>query len=112
VSVMVTGLGAPGVADEEAEGLESEGGEGSARAPAGRQSTARETELKKPWRSAGGVGATDVFPIAALDGEEGGELDREMATEERLAGERRRLKNRYLLQNRSAPVQLVIMKIG
>jgi hypothetical protein len=69
VSVMVTGLGAPGVADEEAEGLESEGGEGSARAPAGRQSTAREAELKKTWRSEGGVGATEVFPIAATRGQ-------------------------------------------
>jgi hypothetical protein len=67
-SVMVTGSGALAVVDEEVEGMESEGGEGSARAPAGRQSTARGTELKKLWRSEGAVGPTQVFPIAPARG--------------------------------------------
>jgi hypothetical protein len=43
------------------------GGEGSARAPTGRQSTARETELKKPWRSVGGVGGYGRVPHRGVE---------------------------------------------
>jgi hypothetical protein len=69
-SEMVTGSGAL----EGVEELGSVVGEGSARAAAaaaaagGRQSTARETVLKKLWRSEGVLGPTQVFPIAPARG--------------------------------------------
>jgi hypothetical protein len=62
---MVTGSGALEGVEEGVEELGSVVEEGSARAAAGgRQSTARETELKKLWRSEGVLGPTQVFPIA------------------------------------------------
>uniref|UniRef100_A0A0A9GH45 Uncharacterized protein n=1 Tax=Arundo donax TaxID=35708 RepID=A0A0A9GH45_ARUDO len=65
---MVTGSGALEEVGEEVEGLGPEGGVGSAWAAAGRQSTAREAELKKPWRSEGALGPTQVFPVAPARG--------------------------------------------
>jgi len=69
---MVTGSGALEGVEEGVEELGPVVEEGSAQAAAaaagGRQSTARETELKKLWRSEGALGPTQVFPIAPARG--------------------------------------------
>lgn len=65
-SEMVTGLGALEGGEQGVDELGSAVGEGSAGSAAAgvRQSTARETVLKKLWRSDGALGPMQVFPIA------------------------------------------------